>query len=347
LQAADRVAPSDGLEWRAVSLGALKVTVLHGQQEQAADGRLVSDLLAECVAAHELPVVAVLRGDLGFGASRRLHRSRPLMPSRHLPMVATAIGQLDRVRAMLADLDAAARPTLVTVEAARLLDGDLDTGPLARDPEREATRLTVYVGGGEEVEGRPAHQLVVEALLRHGVDGATVLPGVDGNLYGRRPPGANGAGREVPTMVVAVGAAEPVAEGLAEVRRALDRPVATLERVHVWRRSGTEVAAPAPAPPGRTWQRLTVYSNEGARHGGRPLHVELARRLLRAGAPGATAVRGIGGYGGGGVVLTEVVDQATTMPRWQAVAAEVTDQAGLVTVEHVPECRPAHSPARA
>jgi PII-like signaling protein len=330
-----------------VSLGALKVTVVHGQQEQAVDGRLVSEVLAQCVAAHELPVVAVLRGDLGFGFGRRLHRTRPLIGSKHLPMVATAIGELDRVRAMLSDLDAAARPTLLMVEAARLLDGDLDTGPLARDPEREATRLTVYVGSGEEVAGRPAHQVVVEVLLRHGVDGATVLPGVDGTLYGRRPAGAPGAAREVPTMVVAVGAAEPVAAGLAEVRDALDRPVATLERVHVWRRSGTEVAAPAPAPPGRTWQRLSVFSNEGARHGGRPLHVELARRLLRAGAPGATAVRGIGGYGGGGVVVTEVVDQATTMPRWQTVAADVTEQAGLVTVEHVPECRPARSAARA
>jgi PII-like signaling protein len=330
-----------------VSLGALKVTVLHGQQEQASDGRLVSELLARCVAAHELPVVAVLRGDLGFGAGRRLRRTRPLMPSKHLPMVATAIGEVERVRAMLADLDAAARPTLVTVEAARLLDGDLDTGPLARDPEREATRLTVFVGSGEQAGGRRAHQAVVEVLLRHGVDGATVLPGVDGTLYGRRPAGAsNGAPREVPTMVVAVGAAEPVAAGLAEVRGLLDRPVATLERVHVWRRAGTEVAVPALSPPGRTWQRLVVFSNEGARHGGRPLHVELARRLLRAGAPGATAVRGVGGYGGGAVVVTEVVDQATAMPRWQAVAADVTEQAGLVTVEHVPECRPARATVR-
>ena len=64
------------------------------------------------------------------------------------------------------------------------MDGDLDTGPLARDPEREATRLTVFVGDAGGGRGRSAHQAVVEILLRHGVDGATVLPGVDGNLYG-------------------------------------------------------------------------------------------------------------------------------------------------------------------
>ena len=320
------------------------MTVLHGQQDTAGDGRPVSQVLASCFAAHELPVAAVLRGEMGFGAGRRLRRRRRLLPSRSLPMVATAIGELERMRAMLDDLDAAARPTLVTVEAARLMDGDLDTGPLARDPEREATRLTVFVGTGEEVRGRAAHQAVVEILLRRGVDGATVLPGVGGTLYGRRQaPGGSGAGIELPTMIVAVGQSDPVAAGLEEVRETLDRPVATLERVHVWRRSGAEVAPPAPAPPGRSWQRLSVFSSEDATEAGRPLHVELVRRLRDAGAPGATAVRGVGGYGGGGVVVTQVVDLATAMPRWQEVAAGVTEQAGLVTLEHVPECRPARS----
>jgi PII-like signaling protein len=339
-----RLAGRDRFESDAVSLGALKVTVLHGQADKAADGRRLSELLASCFAAHELPVATVLRGDVGFGAGRRLRRRRPLLPSRSLPMVATAIGELDRMRAMLDDLDAAARPTLVTVEAARLMDGDLDTGPLARDPEREATRLTVFVGTGEEVQGAPAHQRVVEILLRHGVDGATVLPGVGGTLYGRRAAGGSEHGpREVPTMIVAVGQSDPVAAGLAEVRETLDRPVATLERVHVWRRSGAEVAPPAPAPPGRSWQRLSVFSSEDATSAGRPLHAELVAGLRDAGAPGATAVRGIGGYGGGGVVVTQVVDLATSMPRWQDVAAGVTEQAGLVMLEHVPECRPARS----
>ena len=327
-----------------MSLGALKVTVLHGQQDEAGDGRQISELLASCFAAHELPVATVLRGDLGFGAARRLRRTRRLVPSRGLPMVATAIGEREPMQAMLADLDAAARPTLVTVEAVRLMDGDLDTGPLARDPQREATRLTVFVGTREEVRGRSAHQAVVEILLRHGVDGATVLPGVDGTLYGRRAEGGGrGSGREVPTMIVAVGQSDPVASGLDEVREALDRPVATLERVHVWRRSGAEVARPAPPPPGRSWQRLSVFSSEDATHAGRPLHVELVTRLRDAGAPGATAVRGVGGYGGGAVVVTQIVDLATAMPRWQDVAADVTEQAGLVTLEHVPECRPARS----
>jgi len=148
---------------------------------------------------------------------------------------------------------------------------------------------------------------------------------------------------ELPTIVVAVGQSDPVAAALVEVRETLDRPVATLERVHVWRRSGAEVAPPAPAPPGRSWQRLSVFSSEDATEAGRPLHVELVRHLRDAGAPGATAVRGVGGYGGGGVVVTQVVDLATAMPRWQDVAAGVTEQAGLVTLEQVPECRPARS----
>jgi hypothetical protein len=247
---------------------------------------------------------------------------------------------------MLSDLDAAARPTLLMVEAARLLDGDLDTGPLARDPEREATRLTVYVGSGR---------------------GGRRAPGASGGGRGPAPPrrrrrdraarrrrhalrtpagGRPGAAREVPTMVVAVGAAEPVAAGLAEVRDALDRPVATLERVHVWRRSGTEVAAPAPAPPGRTWQRLSCSATRA------PATAAARCTSSSRGACCGPARRGRPPSAASAATAAA----AWSSPRWSTrprhaalagVAAEVTEQAGLVTVEHVPECRPARSAARA
>ena len=46
------------------------------------------------------------------------------------------------------------------------------------------------------------------------------------------------------------------------------------------------------------WQKLMVYAGEQARTDGRPLYVELVRRLRAAGAAGATALRGIWGYHG-------------------------------------------------
>jgi len=53
-------------------------------------------------------------------------------------------------------------------------------------PLAEATKLTIYVGRGERVAGRPAFLAVVDLLHRHGVDGATVLLGVDGTAHGVR-----------------------------------------------------------------------------------------------------------------------------------------------------------------
>ena len=46
------------------------------------------------------------------------------------------------------------------------------------------------------------------------------------------------------------------------------------------------------------WQKLMVYACEQSRHDGRPLHIELLRRLREAGAAGATSLRGIWGYHG-------------------------------------------------
>ena len=43
------------------------------------------------------------------------------------------------------------------------------------------------------------------------------------------------------------------------------------------------------------WQKLMVYAGEEAQREGHPVYVQLARRLLLAGASGATALRGVWG----------------------------------------------------
>jgi len=86
---------------------------------------------------------------------------------------------------------------------------------------------------------------------------------------------------------------------------------------------------------------------EEAEHAGHPLYVQLARRLLQAGAAGATALRGIWGYHGDHLlalrrrvpVLTVVVDTPTRIRRWFQIVDELTDQTGLVTCEMVPAFR--------
>ena len=101
-------------------------------------------------------------------------------------------------------------------------------------------------------------------------------------------------------------------------------------------------------------QKLLVSAGADAAQGGHPLYVQLARRLLQAGAAGATALRGVWGYHGDHQphgdrllslrrkvpVLTVVVDTPARIRRWFGIVDELTDETGLVTCEMVPTFHP-------
>ncbi len=107
------------------------------------------------------------------------------------------------------------------------------------------------------------------------------------------------------------------------------------------------------------WTKLTVFCSEGARHGGRPLYLELVRALRAAGAAGATALRGIWGFHGdhaphGDVlwqlrprvpVLVVAVDAPERVEALFGVVDALTRETGLVTSELVPALR-AGAPGR-
>ena len=129
-----------------------------------------------------------------------------------------------------------------------------------------------------------------------------------------------------------------------------------------WRPSRPSASAAATAtswpdrrlPPGSEdaarWTRLSVYCSERSEHGGRPLYLELIRRLRAEGAAGATALRGVWGYHGDHVphgdrllalrrqvpVITTVIDTPSLSERWFEIAAELTAETGLLTTEAVP-----------
>jgi PII-like signaling protein len=274
-------------------------------------------------------------------------------------MVAVAVDTRQRIQQALEEVTALATHGLVTLERARLLTGQLGQ---VRLPEglAEATKLTVYLGRRERApSGRPAFLEVVDLLHRHRVDGATVLLGVDGTTHGvRRRARFFGRNTRVPLMIIAVGAGTAIAGALPELGSLLDRPLLTLERIRVLKRDGRRLAEPERLPdadPGGLgiWQKLMVYAGEEAEHAGHPLYVQLARRLLQAGAAGATALRGIWGYHGNHPphgdrllalrrrvpVLTVVIDTPTRIRRWFEVVDELTYQTGLVTCEAVPAFR--------
>lgn len=310
----------------------LKLTAYFGERDRTGD-RFVADALADVFAGHQLEMSIVLRGIAGFGPAQRMRSDRLLSLSEDLPVVSIAVDRPERVEAALRDVEALRFGGLVTVERARsevALPGDL----LAE------AKLTLYVG-------RREHRSVVAALHRHEVAGATALLGVDGTVRGsRRRARLRGGNDDVPLLVVSVGPGERVAAALAELGDRLH----TLERVRVCRRDGvaladlSEHAAGDPGP----WQKLTVYTSEATGQ-----HEQLVHRLRRAGAAGATCLRGVWGYHGDHAphgdrlmqlrrrvpVVTVVVDTPASVVRLAPIVEDVTARTGLVTSELVPTYR--------
>lgn len=331
-----------------MSDGWLKLTAYLGERDRQ-DGTAVSDALIGLYARHELHTSILLRGTTGFGARHAMRTDRLLSLSEDLPLVSIAVDRAPRVEAVVAELDALRFSGLVTLEAARMLPAATPPGP------GEEAKLTVYLGRQQRTtDGARADRAVVDLLHARGVAGATVLLGVDGTVRGeRRRAGFFSRNADVPLMVLAVGDAAAVAAAAAELGARLARPLMTLERVQVCKRDGALLATPA-APAGAR-QKLTVYAGEQARHAGRPLTTELVARLRRAGAPGATTVRGVWGYHGdhrphGDIawqlrrrvpLVTVVIDEAERMPAWWTIVDELTDTTGLVTSEVVPAAWPA------
>jgi len=333
----------------------LKLTAYFGERDRAGHG-FAADAFTDVCARHELQTSLILRGSAGFGAKHHLHTDRQLTLSEDLPVVAVAVDARERIEAMLPEVNALGLGGPITLERARMLTGRIE--PITLPPDlHEATKLTVYVGRQERIDGHPAHEAIVGLLHQAGIAGATVLLGVDGTAHGARERarffGRNAA---VPMMVMSVGDGQRIASVLPELGRMLERPLVTLERVRVCKREGERLAEPE-LPPGAgpdARQKLMVYAGEQSRHDGRPLYTQLIQRLRAAGAAGATSLRGVWGFHGDHAphgdsfwqlrrrvpVLTVVVDTPERARSWFEVIDSVTDETGLVTSEMVPVYQP-------
>jgi PII-like signaling protein len=335
----------------------LKLTTYFGERDRA-NGAFLADALVDLYERRAFQTSIVMRGIEGFGIKHHLQTARLLTLSEDLPIVSIAVDTRQRIQAALDDVEAITSHGLVTLERARMLTGRI--GPVELPEElHEATKLTIYVGRQQRVGGQPAHVAIVEALRQHGVAGATVLLGVDGTAHGvRQRAQFFSRNAEVPLMIISVGAGAAVGRVLPELGAMLHRPLLTLERVRVCKRDGVRLAEPQHLPGSDPsglgiWQKLMVYAGEQARHDRRPLYVELVQRLRKAGAAGATALRGVWGYHGDhephgerfwslrrhAPVLTVIVDRPERIREWFAIVDEVTDEAGLVTSEMVPAFR--------
>ncbi|HVW18694.1 MAG TPA: DUF190 domain-containing protein [Solirubrobacteraceae bacterium] len=332
----------------------LKLTTYFGERDRVPHAFLADELL-DLYGRADVHASILLRGAQGFGLRHHLRTDRLLTLSEDLPLVSIAVDTRERIEALLDDVRAIKRKGLLTLERARMLSGDIE--PL-RLPEGhdEATKLTIYVGRGEQAYRAPAFMAICELLHRRRVAGATVLLGVDGTTHGRRFRARFlGSNADVPAMVIAVGSGERIGRVLPELGGLLRRPLITVERVHVLKRDGELIGRP-PELPGSDghglalWQKLMVYTSEAGRVEGRPVHAEIVRRLRERGARGATVLRGIWGFHGDHAphgdkllqvrrhvpVVTIVVDEPERIASSFDVIDELTPERGLVTCETVP-----------
>jgi PII-like signaling protein len=332
----------------------LKLTTYFGERDRV-NGRLLGDELLDIYGGHRLQTSILLRGSEGFGRLHHLHTDRLLSLSEDLPVMSVAVDRRERIEAMLKPLLQVKQRGLITLERARLLTGEITAVEL---PEQlhEATKLTVYVGRQERAYRMPAYAAVCDLLYRHGIAGATVLLGVDGTRHGRRTRATFfGRNADVPMMVLAVGDGQAISRVLPELGGLLHDPLLTLERVRVCKRDGELLARPHSLP--RTdqgglgmWQKLMVYTSQAATYEGRPLNLEIIRRLRESEAAGATSLRGIWGFHGdhpphGDRFLqlrrhVPVVTISVDTPERTAFAFQIIDELtaeqGLVTSEMVP-----------
>lgn len=315
-----------------------------GERDRAGE-RPLGEAAIEELAGAGLPAAALLRGAEGFGGGLRLGTDRLLSLSEDLPLLATAIGSGEHVEAAARRLAALAPDALVAVEQVWAAGPDLAG---AADPDEEV-RLTVFTGHRERRRGKPAHVAVVAALHRHGVAGATTLLGVDGAASGQRlRAGMLGANSWVPAVTRAVGRRGRIGAALADLGEPEEPPPAVVRPVVICRRDGAALARPSAVEARSALSRLSVYCSTASRLDGRPIASELISRLREERADGATALRGIWGYHGDhephgdralGLrrrvpVLVEVLDAPERCLRWLDLAAELTAETGLVTLEH-------------
>jgi PII-like signaling protein len=337
-----------------VNADCLKLSVYFGERDRTADG-LLGEALLDIYEAGRVPSSILLRGAEGFGAPHQVRTDRLLSLSDDLPLVSIAIDSRERIESLLEPILEITHKGLMTLERVQLRSGDAEPIDVPRQ-SGEAAKLTVFVGRRERARGMPAYIAVCDLLHRRGIAGASVLLGVDGTRHGRRNRATFFArNAEVPMMIVAVGAGDRVAQTLPELDELLQQPLYTLQRVRICKRDGQLLAPPHSLPAtdehGRgIAQQLTVHTSQGARHDGRPLNLEIIRRLRRSGAAGATTVHGQWGFHGDHAphgdrvfalrrqvpAVTITVNPPARTAECFEIIDELTAEAGLVTSEVIP-----------
>jgi PII-like signaling protein len=337
-----------------VSDQGIKLTTYFEERDRSGD-RFLADALFDVYEHHRMRTSVLLRGALGFGQRHELHSDRLLTLSESLPAVSIAIDTRERIERAVSDVVQVTNHGLISLERAQLSTGT-DLERLRLDSDETAFKLTIYGGRSVRSDGQAGYVTAVDRLREAGAAGASVLLAVDGTLHGRRQRARFFArNSNVPLMLLAIGGGEELTRALPELTRLIYEPVATVERVRICKAGGVSLADPGGVPATdesglQIWQKIMIHAEEQAKFDGRPLYLEVARRLREAGAAGVTVLRGVRGFYGGLEPFADrvlalrrnvpvhivAVDSPAGVRRWWPIIDELTSASGLVTSELVP-----------
>jgi PII-like signaling protein len=329
---------------------ALELRFHFGERDRAGDGPLEAAVMDAC--ARRGVWAALLRGVEGFGGRHQMRTDRLLSLSEDAPLVAVAVGEAGDIEPLAEEVQGLAAEGLMVLGEAGLATTGTPTAtaagvgvPVVGSPG-DVVRATLW--GPRDGAGAP-HRRAVDAMHRHGADCATVLLGVDGVLGGeRRRARFAASNRGVPAVTVAVGKRDAIDAALAEVGSLANLvTVSGVERSS--RIAGGKLHGRGPSVETAEATRITLVTSEAAQAGAHPLYLELIHELRRAGASGATALRGVWGFRGGEAphgdrvfalrrnmpLIVETVDTAERAQRWLQIAESIAGEGDLVFAEAV------------
>jgi PII-like signaling protein len=165
----------------------------------------------------------------------------------------------------------------------------------------KARKVTVFVSAGDQRDGRPVYELVVERAQARGLAGATVLRGLmglgaDGKVHTAHVTSAHA---EVPLQVEIVDSAEMIAAFLPELYVLVDEQLIEQHDVEIIRPAAQPSAGAHMKLEGKA-RMLRVFIEAVDQWEGEPLHEALVKRLRLLDIAGVTVIRGVMGYGATG-----------------------------------------------
>jgi PII-like signaling protein len=325
----------------------VKLTTYFGERQRHAN-RFLADALLDLYGRTVVSTSIVLRGITSFGPHHQLRDDQQLSMSEDPPIAVAAVDTAERIVPLAEQVVAMTARGLITLERARL------SGSSAGASD---TKLTIYLGRHQRIDGQPAYRAVCAVLHRHGFASASVLLGVDGTVRGqRRRARFFSRNVDVPVMIIGIATGTQVTAALPDLEPMLREPLLTVEKVQICKRDGELLARPTALPSvdanGRPlWQKLMVHTSEDALHDGAPIHRTIIRRLRESNAAsGGTVLRGVWGFHGGDEphgdkafqfarrvpVTTIVVDTPERIAASFELIDQLTENHGVVTSEIVP-----------